>query len=373
MRDVIAFIAFIIMLAAFTGPAMAAPAVNLKSLSPDGAMAILTYDKHWVEVDLRLDGGARPILPPDGCTWTSMSYAPDAGDLAMIAYCAKSRRDCTKATSRVFIRQPGASARQEIARMDGGRWSGAYWRANGRRIILLETLVKQPVVMGLNDLNRNVRRCGWEDATLKVVDTESGRLITFDILPSEWRPKTIISANEQFLVAVIAAKPGVNDGSSAAAAIKTLCDDPATIRSRLKAVCKAGGYDLVMTWIDGDWRLGAGDRADQTAFHGRAIATPSGETLVKEKCETRVTSVLHGVACTLTIWRDGEVQRIDAPAGQFGDVSLSGDGMVLAAMWAGRSTRNRRFDIWDLATGERRSLAELLSPVEHYGAWPPVR
>ncbi len=366
-------IATFVMLVVLAGTAMAAPAVNLRSLSPDGAMAILTYDKHWVEVDLRLDGGARPILPPDGCAWTSMSYAPDAGDLAMVAYCATSRRDCTKGSSRVLIRQPGASVRQEITRKDGGRWSGAYWRANGRRIIVLETLVKQPAVMGLNDLNRNVRSCGWEDATLKVIDTESGQLITFDILPQEWRPKAIISANERFLVAVIAAKPGVSDGSSAAAAIKALCEDQATIRNRLKAVCKAGGYDLIMSWIDGDWRLGVGDQADQSTFHGRAIATPSGATLAKEKCETRVTSALHGVACTLAIWRDGEVQRIEAPAGQFGDVALSGDGMVLAAMWAGRSTRNRRFDIWDLTTGESRSLAELLSPVEHFGNWPPVR
>ena len=64
---------------------------------------------------------------------------------------------------------------------------------------------------------------------------------------------------------------------------------------------------------------------------------------------------------------------LKAPGGLFGDLALSGDGRTLTAVYAGRSVRGRRFDVWDLETGAYRSLAPLLDAVAHFGGWPPAR
>jgi len=349
----------------------AAPAVNLKNLSPTGDRAIVTYDHHWVEIDLSLDGGARPIAPPRGCEWTSMRYAPAADTLAMAAFCAGPVWDCAAGSSRLLVRHRNAEA-AEVVSSKGGRWSGAYWQADERRIILIETLIKRPDLSGLDDLNRNVGRCGWHDAEFRAIDVGRGLSIGFDILPKGWHPKTVISADHQQLTAVIAAQDGVDDASPAGLAIRSVCVNPATAPAGLRAVCSARGYDVLMSWIDGEWRLGF-DGTDELPRHGRVIATPARETVGKEICITSFSESLLGLACKLVISRGDETMQLKAIGGQFGDLALSGDGGVLAAMTAGRSNRNRRFDVWDLETGQHLDLAPLLDAVVHFGEWPPVR
>ena len=349
----------------------AAEAVNLYALSPTGDRAIVRYEKYWVEIDLSLDGGARPIAPPEGCEWTSMAYAPAAGDLAMTAFCAGPVRHCAEGASRLMVREPGRPA-EEVLSKPGRRWSGAYWHANERRIVLVETLIKPPEVTGLNDLNRSVGRCGWHDAEFAMVDVESRRAIGFDILPRSWRAKTVISADHDQLTAVIAARDGVDDGSPAAEAIAEICENPSSAPSGLRAVCTGGGYDVLMSWFDGEWRLGLYD-SDHTRRYGRVFATPQRKTVMKEVCITSYSESLMGIACTLNISRDGEALEVKALGGRFGDLALSGDGGVVAGMLAGRSNRSRRFDVWDLETGEHRSLAPLLDALAHFGTWPPER
>lgn len=351
--------------------ASAALAVSLHTLSPSGDRAIVSYEKDWVEIDLRLDGGARPIQAPSGCEWTSMAFAAISGDLAMIAFCAGPVRDCGAGSSRLLIRQAGGPMR-EVLRKSGIRWSGAYWHANQRRIVLIESLIKPPEITGLNDLNRNVRRCGWHDARFAMLDVQSGRVIGFDILPGGWRAKTIISADHEQLTAVIAARDGVDDGSPAATTIRVLCANQSTAPAGLRAVCTGGGYDVLMSWVDGEWRLGLGE-GDQTRRHGRVLATPQRQTVLKEVCVTSVTENLMGFACTLNITRDGAIGQLKALGGRFGDLALSGDGDVIVGVVASRSSRKRRFDVWDLETGKHRSLAPLLDPMAHFGTWPPKR
>lgn len=352
----------------------AAPAINLYSLSPSGDRAIARYDKDWVEIDLRLDGDARFLRPPEGCEWTSMAYAATTGDLAMVAFCAGPVRDCAAGSSRVLIRQPDGPVREVVSK-GGGRWSGAYWHANQRRIVLIETLIKPPEVAGLSDLNRSVNRCGWHDATFTMVDVESRRVIGFDILPRGWRAKTIVSADHHQLTAVIAARTGVDDSSPAAQAIRVMCENRATAPAGLRAVCTGGGYDVLMVWLDGEWRLGFED-GDQTRHYGRVFATPQRETVLKEVCITSFSENLMGIACKLNITREGATQQIKALevkalGGRFGDLALSGDGGVVVGVMANRSSRKRRFDVWDLETGEHRSLAPLLDPHAHFSKWPP--
>jgi len=355
---------------------MAMPVVNLKSLSPDGKKAIVTYDRFWVEIDLKLTGGARPLSPPDKCEWTSMSYSPVSGDLAMLAFCAGPVNECAKGASRLLIRD-GSSPAREILRKDGGRWGSAYWHGNQRRVVLIETLIKLPEVAGLNDLNRSVRRCGWRDGTIQIVDVNEGRQISFDILPNVWRPKQIVSAGNHALTAVIAARKGADDGSPAADAIAAACAGLHTAPSGLRTVCTGRGYDVLMTWIDGEWSLGIDDGDGGTLTHqdffGRAIATPSRSTIGKEKCKTNLAKGLVGLICKLSMKRGERSFEIAAPEGLFGDLALSGDGGTLAAIYAGPSIRNRRFDVWDLETGAYRSLAPLLDAVKHFGGWPPER
>lgn len=351
--------------------ASAAEAVNLYSLSPSGDRAIVRYEKHWVEIDLSLDGGARPIAPPDGCEWTSMAYAPKAGDLAMVAFCAGPVRNCAEGAARLVLHPPGGPAREVLSK-PGGRLSGAYWHANERRIVLIETLIKPPEVRGLNDLNRSVGRCGWRDASLMMVDVESRRAIGFDILPRGWRAKTVISADRDQFTAVIGARSGVGDGSPAARTIEAMCANPSTAPAGLRAVCTGGGYDVLMTWFDGEWRLGM-EEGDEMRRHGRIFATPDRETVLRETCVTSYSQNLMGVACTLNISRGGAMLEVKAPGGRFGDLALSGDGGVVAAMMAHRSSRARRFDVWDLETGAHRSLTPLLDALAHFGAWPPER
>lgn len=351
--------------------AMAAEAVNLYTLSPSGDRAIVRYEKHWVEIDLSLDGGARPITPPAGCEWTSMAYAPKAGDLAMVAFCPGPVRRCAEGASRLVLQSPGGAVREVLAK-PGGRWSGAYWHANERRLVLIETLIKPPEIRGLNDLNRSVGRCGWGDAMFTMVDVASRRAIGFDILPHGWRAKTVISADHDQLTAVIGARSGVDDGSAAAQAIKAMCANPSAAPSGLRAVCTGGGYDVLMTWFDGEWRLGM-EEGDEMRRHGRIFATPDREAVLREVCVTSFSENLMGVACTLNISRGGAMLEVRAPGGRFGDLALSGDGGVVAAMMAHRSSRARRFDVWDLETGQHRSLTPLLDALAHFGTWPPER
>lgn len=355
----------------FACAATAAPAINLYALSPTGDRAIARYDEDWVEVDLRLDGDARILQPPDGCEWTSMAYAAKTGDLAMVAFCAGPVRKCAAGASRVLIR-PTDGPMREVLRRDGRRWSGAYWHANQRRIVLIETRIKPPEVAGLNDLNRSFGRCGWHDAAFTMVDVERGRAIGFDILPRGWRAKTVISADHERVTAVIAARNDVDDGSPAAAAITAICANPSTAPPGLRAVCTGGGYDVVMSWVDGEWRLGLED-GDQMRRYGRVFATPKRQTVAKEVCITSFSENLMGVACKLNVIRDSVTTEIKAVGGRFGDLALSGDGGVVVGVKANRANRKRRFDVWDLETGHHISLAPLLDPSAHFGAWPPAR
>lgn len=351
---------------------LAAQIVNLKSLSPDGTRAILTYDKHWVEVDLSLDGGARSLSPPRDCDWTSMAFAPVSGDLAMTAFCAGPVRECASGFSRLWMRQNGGAAR-EVALIDGARLSAVSWHVDERRLILIKTGIRPPEVSGLSDLNRSVPRCGWQTASLEMVDIDRGLPIRLDIVPDGWRPRQVIAMNDTALIAVIAARRGVENGSSAAEAINDACAGRSDAFNGLSAVCTARGYDLLMSWVDGEWTLGLGEGATDQPLRGRAIATPSQETTATERCETSRNADLVGLACALTVRRGGEVTELTAPGGLFGDIALSGDGRVLAAVHAGRSLSNRRFDVWDLETGDYFSLAPLLDAVGHFGGWPPVR
>lgn len=350
---------------------LAAPAINLYSLSPTGDQAIARYGRHWVEIDLHLDGGARALQPPEGCEWTSMAYAASSGDLAMVAFCAGPVRDCVAGSSRVLVRSDEGPVR-EVLRKDGGRLSGAYWHANQRRIVMIETLIKPPVVAGLNDVGRSVPRCGWHDAAFTMVDVESNRAIDLDILPRGWRAKTVISADHEQLTAVIAARKGVNDGSPAATSIEAICADQSTAPAGLRAVCTGGGYDVLMSWYDGEWRLGL-DKDDEMRRHGRVFATPARQTVLREVCITSFSENLMGIACTLNITRDGAASQVKAIGGRFGDLALSGDGGVVVGVMATRASRARRFDLWDLETGEHKSLAPLLEPYTHFSDWPPKR
>ncbi len=360
--------AFLILLAC---AATAAPAINLYSLSPTGDRAIARYDKTWVEIDLRLDGGARTLEAPEGCEWTSMAYAAVTGDLAMVAFCPGPVRDCAAGASRVLVRPANGPARDVLDKV-GRRWSGAYWHANQRRIVLIETRIKPPEVAGLNDLNRSFGRCGWHDAAFAMVDVDSSRAIELDILPRGWRAKTVISADHEQLTAVIAARNGAGDGSPAATAIKSICASQATAPAGLRAVCTGGGYDVLMSWVDGEWRLGLAED-DELRRYGRVFATPERQTMAKEVCVTSFSETLMGIACKLIITRDGAVSQVKALGGRFGDLALSGDGGVVAGVLATRANRKRRFDVWDLATGQHTSLAPLLDPSAHFGAWPPAR
>lgn len=361
--------AFLILLA---DAAMSNQIVNLKSLAPDGGQAIVTYDRLWVEIDLSLDGGASPLPPPDGCEWTSMAYTPASGALAMVAFCPGPVRDCAEGASRLMIRD-GAGPAREVLYKQGARWGGAYWHGGQRRLVLIESLIKTPSISGLDDLDRSVPRCGWGDATIEMADVDSGRLISLDILPADWRPKQIVSADDDALTAVIGARAGVGDGSPAAMDIAATCASPDAAPAGLRAVCTGRGYDLLMTWSDGEWSLGVRGAGGAKALYGRAIATPNRATIGKERCRTSLTKGLVGLACVLSLKRGERALRIAAPEGLFGDLALSGDGSTLAAVYAGRSVRPRRFDVWDLDTGERRSLAPLLDAVAHFGGWPPKR
>ncbi len=351
--------------------AIAAQIINLKSLSPDGKQAILTYEKLWVEVDLSLEGGALPLPAPEGCDWTSMAYAPVSADLAMTAFCPGPVRDCASGVSRLLLREEGGLMR-EVLTADGVRLSNASWDARERRMILIHTGIKPPEVSRLGDLNRSAPRCGWRQASFQMVDIERGLPIRFDILPAGWRAREVIALSDAALIAVVAARRGAEDGSPAAAAINTACAGKSNAFHGLAAVCTARGYDLLLSWTDGEWRLGMGAAATDRPLRSRVIATPSLNTIAKERCKTSQTAELVGLACTLSVSRGGETVELAAPGGLFGDLALSGDGRMLAAVYAGRSARGRRFDLWDLETGEYTSLAPLLDPVRHFGVWPPV-
>ena len=352
--------------------AVAARIVNLKSLSPDGAEAIVTYDKAWVEIDLSLNGGARPLAPPRDCDWTSMAYAPTSGDLAMTAFCPGPVRACVSGSSRLFLRV-GDGAPREVLNMPGARLSDLSWHADEKRLVLIETQIKAPEVSGLDDLNRSAPRCGWRDAALRMVDLPRAQAIRFDILPDGWRPRQVIAMNDDALTAVVSARRGATDGSPAAEAINAACAGRSAAFAGLRAVCTARGYDLLLTWMDGEWTLGLGDAPSAAPTRGRALATPSRAVTARERCSTSQNADLVGLTCRLTVARDGDAMEIIAPGGLFGDLALSGDGRVLAAIYASRSIRGRRFDVWDLATGESRSLAPLLDAVRHFGGWPPSR
>ena len=347
----------------------AAPIVNLKSVSPAGDRAIATYDKYWTEIDLSLDGGVEFLPAPQGCHWTSMSYAPLDGELAMIAFCPMPIESCEQSAA-LMLRKPPDGPALQVALRQGVRWSGGVWAAEAKRIHLVETRINQPVVMGLNDLNASVQRCGWAAPALKVVDVAAGAVISFDVLPSNWRPKAVISVQGDQVTATIGARTGVDDGSRAARSIAKACENGGAVGGLLRTVCKPSGHDLVMTWSDGEWALGAGEWVDGDAFPGRAIIAPIGNTLAREDCKVLLENGRYQLSCSITVARKGKTIVIDAPSGLFGDVALSGDGRFLVAVAAGRSERNRRFHIWNLDTGDSASLAPLLAPSAHFKGWP---
>lgn len=362
--------AIIAVLTCIAGAAAAAPIVNLKSLSPTGDRAIVTYDRHWGELTLRDDGEFRALRAPKGCSWSSMSYAATGDALAMTAFCPAPTPSCDESASMLLVSRDGA-APQPVVKRQGARWTGAIWQADRDRVHLIEATVTRPLPMGLNDLSVSVQPCGWTEGAMKVVDVPTGAVIAWDVLPRPWAPRAVIAADDQAIVAVVAAKRGATDGSPASRTIAAVCADPSLGDRALSAVCKPSGYDLVMTWRDGDWIVGAGDWTGQQAFPGRAVVAPLGGAVAREDCQILRQNTTYRLACELTVARAGVETVIQAPKGQFGDIALSGDGATLAAIAAGRSLRNRRFDIWDLNTGEKTSLSHLLLPEQVFKVWPP--
>lgn len=349
--------------AAFATSASAAWRVGLAALSHDGSHAIVVYGNEWVEVELAT-GGAELLTPPPTCSWTSAAYAPSGGDFALTAHCVADLA-CHTVRAGVWVTddQWGLA---NIARVFGKRWNNVVWRdgPRGGEILLRETAISRPLARGLNDLGSS-DGCDQGQGRFVVVSLGSGRIAGLDIAPRGWSVAAPLAAGADRIVAELRATARSNGGASAEEEIAALCAAAVTAEDDWRAqVCGEAGYELTFEWGDGDWRL-ADAREDG---RGRTVVSADLSTRAREICSGEQVAGRLKAQCVARIEGPRGERVLTAPEGLFGDVALSGDGRFFASLVAGRGLAIRRFDLFDLETGEVADHSALLALEPPWGA-----
>ena len=336
--------------------ASAAWRIGLAALSHDGARAIVVYGNEWVEVDLAT-ARTELLTPPPTCSWTSAAYAPKGGDFALTAHCVADLA-CHTVRAGVWVTSDIAGL-ANVARVFGKRWNDAVWRVGpgGDEILLRETPISRPLALGLNDLGAS-DGCDHGQGRFATVSLKTARVAGFDIAPRGWAVAAPVAADADRIVAALRATARSNSGTSAETDIAALCAAAPTAEEDWRApVCGEAGFALNFEWRDGDWRLI--DAAEDGK--GRLIVSTDLSTRAKEVCEGAQVAGRLKAQCAARIDGPGGTRTITAPEGLFGDIALSGDGRFFASLAAGRGLSIRRFDLFDLRTGEMTDLSALLA------------
>lgn len=326
--------------------------IGLAALSHDGERAIVVYDYEWVEVELAT-GATELLTPPPTCSWTSAAYAPEGRDFALTAHCVADLA-CHTVRAGVWLRDARWGL-VNVARVFGRRWNDAVWRrgAHGDEVLVRETAISRPLALGLGDLGAS-EDCAQGDGRFAMITVPDGRVAGFDVAPRGWAVAAPLAAARGGLVALMRATARSNGGTSAEEEIAALCADPPPKAEDARvAVCGEAGLKMHFEWRDGDWLL----LDDGAPGRGRLIVSADMAVSARERCETSLVNGRLKPACVIAV-EDGP--EIKAPGGLFGDLRFSGDGRFLASLVAGRGFRIRRFDVYDLETGEARDLSALL-------------
>ena len=233
--------------------------------------------------------------------------------------------------------------------------------AGGDEVLLREATIARPLALGLGDLGAS-EDCAQGEGRFAVVSLPDGRVAGFDVAPRGWAVSAPLAAADGAIAALMRATARTNGGTSAEMEIAALCADPPSKADDARvAVCGEAGFKMHFEWRDGDWRL----LDDGAPGAGRLIVSPDMNVTGRERCETSLVNGRLKPRCALMVAGGPE---IEAPGGLFGDLEFSGDGRFLASLVAGRGFRIRRFDLFDLETGETRDLSALLELGPPWGA-----
>lgn len=345
--------------------AEAAWRIGLEALSDGGARAIMTFDAEWVEVDLAT-GATTLLTPPPTCAWTSAAYGPEGAGFALTAHCVA---DLACDTQRAGVWVSDARwGMVNVARVFGRRWSHIVWRRgrDGGEALVRDAAVAAPMALGLGDLGAR-DSCEQGEGRMALVDLASGRVAAFDVAPRGWPVVAPLAAAGAEVFARLRARPGA-DGAPIGAVIAAICAAGPAADDWRAAVCGEAGFELAFAWRDGEWRL-LDEAADGA---GRLLVSGDLSTQAREGCEGEAVGRRVKVRCVVHIFGPAggarPIGEVVAPEGLFGDLALAGDGAALASLAAGRGFRFRRFDLFDLATGEMRDLSHLLDLGPPWGA-----
>lgn len=330
--------------------------VGLSALSQHGDRAVIIYASDWVEVDL-MTGDTFHLQPPIGCAWTSAAYSRD-DELALTAHCGQERA-CQEGRASLWLKteRHGLAV---LAEADGERWNYAVWWDD--RVVVRRTKVLAPLALGLNDLGAR-QNCALGEGVMAVISPRSARVADFDIAPEGWAVARVLAAAGGELIADLrAGAPSPDDASEAAAAVAAICDDPAG--DWRAPVCGEGGFELSFAWRDGDWAL----LDTEEAGWGRLLVSGDMSARARETCIGEHVAGRLQTRCDAAISSATGARAIRAPEGLFGDVALSGDGRIFASLAAGRGLRIRRFDLFNVETGEVTDLSAYLELGPPWGA-----
>lgn len=356
------------------GEAAAAWRIGVAALSDGGARAIMTFDSEWVEVDVET-GATTLLTPPPTCGWTSAAYGPGETGFALTAHCVA---DLACHTQRAGVWVSDAQwGLVNVARVFGRRWSNLVWTrdeagASAGAALVRETTIAPPIARGLGDLGAR-DACEQGEGRLALVglsqgsaeDGGAGRVAVFDIAPRSWSVVAPIAAAGGEIIARMRARRPREATGPAEAEVERICAaDPDEAADWRAPVCTDAGFELAFAWADGEWRLL--DAASDGP--GRLVVSADLSTRAREMCTGEAVGRHLKARCVVRIEGLAAARRIEAPEGLFGDLVLSGDGAALASLAAGRGFRFRRFDLFDLATGQARDLSHLLDLGPPWGA-----
>ncbi|MEL6792066.1 MAG: hypothetical protein AAFP78_01330, partial [Pseudomonadota bacterium] len=240
----------------------------------------------------------------------------------------------------------------------GKRWHDAVWRPgpNGGEILVRETPVYAPLAFGLNQLGAS-SDCDFGEGRFASVSLATGRIAAFDIAPRGWAVAAPLAAERGAIVADLRAVDEEGAETTAEREIAALCAEKPTAETDWRAaVCNETGMELSFEWSDGDWRLL--DTAE--AGLGRLLVSADLSTSVRETCSGEQVNGRLRAQCVLRVAGDQGERVIEAPGRFFGDLAISRDGRFLASLVTGRGRDVRRFDLFDLSTGEATDLSHLL-------------
>jgi hypothetical protein len=254
--------------------------------------------------------------------------------------------------------KPAGGRLNHILTGEGIRWNAAFWRrsAKGDEIILRETRVSAPIALRIDELGGG-DACASAPSTFTTVSVQTARTAKLDYLPRGWAAVDILGAPGKDLVATLRARDTGADLFTAEGQIAEICRT-ATNRSQdwRARVCGQEGHEIRVRWTGGDWQLYDGPEATPL----RRFLSSDGSITAEETCEAEQVGRLLETDCRVTVTGPDGSRIVTAPDGLFDDLLLSADGRWLASLVSGRGFASRRFDLFDLTTGEQRSLTHLL-------------